>query len=419
MSGSRPWRQQQRPRITSDEVRFSEFAGVVNTRSRKDIGMKALWAGTNVFISDTKKVTRRAGYTAYRATGTVQAAYGETGNLYVVDNGSLLRLATQTDVRTLTTGLANKPYCWDDSNGDVYFVNGVDAGIARGDAYLPLRLTVPTISAITILSAATAPTTPSNMGATYTTATFRILATFITADGRETAPSEIVPVTGAPLTNLIRVTLSTGYVKTNIYCTEADGTVYRLVASTTGSIVTFNPQRGGEIYSTVNTQSLPVGVTHIAICKGRMFTAQYLPALRMSAIWISQPFAFHLWNQAKDMLPISGEVALLLWNNAGVLIGTTEHIYQYDEKTEEIVQLADYGVVPGVAGDLDAQNLAFFWTQRGICKAMPFENMTEQNVSMPPGLRAVGAVVYINGVQQFITVAQGGGEAFNQRKERT
>jgi hypothetical protein len=50
---------------------------------------------------------------------------------------------------------------------------------------------------------------------------------------------------------------------------------------------------------------------------------------------------------------------------------------------------------------------------------MPFKNLTEEQMSMPPGVHVASKLVYMDGKQQFITVTQGGGEAFNARKERT
>jgi hypothetical protein len=418
MTGSRPWRQATKPRITPDDAKFAEFTGVVNTRSRKDIGLKALYVGDNVVISDTKKVTRRDGYSPYISTGTVWAAYGGTGELYVVDNGVLQHVASPTDKRTLTSGLAHKPYTWDTINGDAYFANGVDAGITRGDEYLPWRLNVPAFSAVAAVSAASSDAS-LNMGEKYAQATFRVCATYETADGRETAPSEIVSLVAAPLTNLIRVSVAAGYARTNIYSTEADGTVFRLVASTTATTVTFNPARGGREFTTFNTASLPDGVTHVAFVGGRCFVGQYLQSLKQSVVWKSKAFAYHLFDTERDFITVAGELALLLWNNKGVLIGTDKNIYQWHEDTEELELLVNYGVMPGVAGDRDAESVAYFWTQRGICKAYPFENLTEKDVSMPPGARAVASMVYLNGMMQFVAVTQGSSTPFNKRKERT
>lgn len=417
MSGSRPWRQQLKPRITPDDAKFAEFTGVVNTRSRKDIGLKALYAGDNVVISDTKKIVRRSGYSTYLNSGAISAAYGGTGDLYVIDGGVLKRVLSPTDQRTLAAGFSSQPCTWDTINGDAYFVNGVDAGIARGDTYLPWRLDVPTVSGVSA-DAAGSGSGAYGMGASYTEALFRLCATYETEDGRETAPSDVVELRASPVTTIIRAAVSSGYARTNLYCTPADDPVFRLVATGSGAL-TFNPQRGGRTLTTLGTSSLPEGVTHVAFCKGQCFAGRYLPYARMSAVWVSQPLGFHLWNRSKDFLPVSGELALLLWNNKGVLIGTTQAVYQYNDVSGELEQLANYGVLPGIAGDTDAEGMAYFWTQRGICKAYPFENLTEKDVSMPTGTRAVAAMVYLNGMQQFIAVAQGDGVSFNPRKERT
>ena len=421
---SRPWRQQN-PRVTPDEQRFTEFSGVVNTRSRKDLGLKALYDGTNVVISDSKKVTRRDGYSILRSSN-VRSAYSCGGRLYIVDGSTLYHMASVLDMRVLTTGLTTGSteidnYHWDDINGDAFFANGVDAGICRGDAYLPWRLTTPTISGA--YCDTPQPTRGeeydigATMGATYDKATFRICATYETEDGRETAPSEVVVLRGSPLTNLIRVEIPPYYARTHVYTTAADGSNFQRAASTSAGTVTFNPTRTSREFDAFGTSSLPPGVTHIAFLKGRAYAAQYLPAGNQTVVWFSKPLAFHLWDLANDYLMLPGELSLMLWNNKGLLLGTTQAIYQYEEGGD-LEMLVDYGVVPGVAGDTDAEGMAYFWTERGICKAMPFENLTEKDVSMPAGLRATAALVYHNGQQQFIAVTQGTGDNFNSRTER-
>lgn len=418
---SRIWRQQN-PRVTPDEQRFTEFTGVVNTRSRKDLGLKELYDGTNVVISDTKKIVRRDGYSILRS-GNVRSAYSCGGKLYVVDGSTLYHMASVTDLRVLTTGLTGTDYHWDDINGDAFFANGVDAGICRGDAYLPWRLAVPAISGATVVSVGAGSSPAFNMGATYTEATFRICATYETADGRETAPSEVVVLRASPLTNLIRVEVLSNYAYTNVYVTSADGTAPQRVARQASTVagttitLTFNPARAGADLTHSGTGSLPAGVTHACFNKGRCFAARYLPEARQTVVWFSKPLAFHLWDLANDYLLLPGELSLMLWNNKGVLLGTTQAIYQYSDEGE-LEMLVDYGVVPGTAGDTDPEGMAYFWTERGICKAMPFENLTEKDISMPAGLRATASMVYHNGQQQFIAVTQGASDNFNSRTER-
>lgn len=411
---SRPWRQQN-PRVTPDEQRFTEFTGVVNTRSRKDLGLSSLYDGTNVVISDSKKIVRRDGYSVLRS-GNVRSAYSCGGRLYVVDGSTLYHMASVTDLRVLASGLTGTEYHWSDINGDAYFTNGAEAGICRGDAYLPWRLSVPTISGATVVSVGAGSNPAFNLGATYTEATFRVCATYETEDGRETAPSEVVVLRASPLTNLIRVEIPTAYARTNIYSTAADGANFQLVASTTSGAATFNPARSGREFDAFGTGSLPPGVTATAFHQGRAYAARFLREARQTVVWFSKPLAFHLWDLANDYLLLPGELGLMLSNNGGLLLGTTQAVYQYDgDKLEE---LCDYGVLPGVSGDTDAEGTAYFWTERGICKAMPFENLTEKDISMPAGLRVAAGMMYHNGQVQFITVTQGTGDTFNSRTER-
>lgn len=413
---SRGWRKQLTPRVVPDDpnTKFASFAGVVNTRSAKDIGMQDLSLGDNVLVTDTKKLVRRDGFTPY-IEGSVRSAFGCGSNLYVVIGADIYRSVSASDNHLLVSGLTGTSYSWDDINGEAYFVNGVEAGILAGDTFRPWRLASPSVPVVNVVSTGSAPVAVANVGGTYAAATFRICATYLTTDGRETAPSDFTEVVTTPYANLFTVAVPAAYARTNIYCTEPDGSVFRLVASTTNTVATFNPQVAGRELTTFGRFPLPEGVTDICFVKGVCFAAQYLPSLKQTVIWQSDPLAFHLFDVAEGFQSVSGEVGVLLWNNKGLLIGTTVAIYQY-HYDGQLEQLADYGVAPGSGGDTTAEGMAYFWTERGICKAYPFEPVTEANVSMPPGKIANATILYANGMQHFIAVTQGGGEPFNKRR---
>jgi hypothetical protein len=413
---SRPYRE---PRVTPDDKdgggKFTEFSGVVNTRSRKDLGLKALYVGDNVVISDSKKVTRRDGYSLYRA-GSIKSAFANADDLYVVDGTNLLH--TVGGDTTLLTGLTGQDYGWAEANGDAYFVNGVEAGILRGRNYRPWRLDPPVVTSVAVVDSGVAPTTAFGMGAAYVAALFRLCATYETADGRETAPSDVVELTAAPTAHTLSITVPTGYARTNIYCTEPDGAVFRLVNTTNNVTSTFNPARSGRELTTLGCSGLPTGVHKVEFFQGRCFAAEYIAQVDLSVVWISRPLAFHLFDQGSDFCVLPGKVGMLVWCNEGLLIGTSRKIFQYDEKGV-LNWLVNYGVIPGSAFDTDgAEQVAYFWTERGMCKAMPFENLTEKQLSAAPGLRAAVAVMYRNGMQQMVVVTQGGGNPFNARTER-
>lgn len=412
---SRGWRKQATPRVTPDEVKFASFAGVVNTRSPKDIGLSDIALGDNVVVTDTKKLLRRDGFSAY-IEGSVRSAFGCGDNLYVVIGDSIYRSVSATDLHLVVSGLTGTRYHWDDLNDEAYFVNGVEAGILAGDTFKPWRLDVPPTPTVDVVSTGVAPVVVANVGGTYTSATFRVCATYLTADGRETAPSDFAVVETTPYAALLRVTCPTAYARTNFYCTEPDGSVFRLLSSTTASTATFNPQASGRPLTTFGKFSLPNGVTHVCTTqKGVVLTAQYYPDLRQTLVFKSEPLGYHLWDIEEGYFAVPGEIGVFLEVAKGVVCGTTSGIwfYGFDGSFE---LLASYGVVPGFGGDTTPESVAYFWTTRGMCKAMPFENLTEANVSMAPGLAAYGGILYVNGMQQFVAVTHGGGEPFNQRR---
>jgi hypothetical protein len=53
--------------------------------------------------------------------------------------------------------------------------------------------------------------------------------------------------------------------------------------------------------------------------------------------------------------------------------------------------LVDYGAVKGDYAD--DNNRVLFWTEKGLCAGLPFENLTEQQLRVAPGFEASVAVI--------------------------
>lgn len=420
---TRPWR---KPRVTADDEapKFKEFAGLVNTQSEKDIGLRGLTVADNVLMSDSKKVFVRPGKSLYRA-GAIQTACAIGDRLYVVDGGVLQRIVSATDAHLLADGLTGRDYCWTEINGIAYFVNGVEAGVVSGDVFMPLRLAAPVIASVVASDPGTLPDTAFNLGRDYASATWRFCATYEASDGRETAPSDVYECVASPAVRLFTAAIPAppaGFVRTLVYVSEPDGTVFRLAATTTQDICSVAPARAKRELTTYGAFPLPDAVEQIAFFEGRMFVSQYFAAENQSVIWFSRAFAFHLYDMADDYIVVPGRVTMMLWVSKEVyskvhnwlLIGSTERVWQRNTEGG-LEELASYGVLPGIAGDVDPEGTAYFWTARGFCKMPPFQNLTEKVVGMPPGLRASTKIVYLAGMQQLITITQGGGTPFNVR----
>jgi hypothetical protein len=156
----------------------------------------------------------------------------------------------------------------------------------------------------------------------------------------------------------------------------------------------------------------------VEFCNGRAYLAEYIPQAGLSVVWISQPLAYTVFDQASDFWLLPGELAIMAKvNDESMVFATDQRVWNLTTDGR-LVELANYGAVPGDAFDSTADSTLYFWTQRGICKAMPFTNLTEANASMPPGVRATGCIAMRNGMQQMIVFTAGGGTPFNARTER-
>ena len=96
--------------------------------------------------------------------------------------------------------------------------------------------------------------------------------------------------------------------------------------------------------------------------------------------------------------------------DSALIVGTTKGIHAYS--ADGLQELADYGVPKGQHWSTDG-NRILFWTERGVCSAIPFTNLTEKYVSVAPGVRAGGCLVRSGGQKRYLSVIQQGGSAFN------
>lgn len=156
--------------------------------------------------------------------------------------------------------------------------------------------------------------------------------------------------------------------------------------------------------------TLPLGTSVIQFWGGRMYAAQYFPSENQTVVWASEPMGFHLFNLDSGFFMLPGQVLMLAPHDKALVVGTDAAIYSYDG--QKLAPLAEYGVVPGPHWSVDGERI-IFWTARGVCSALPFTNLTEQSVSVAPGVRAGGCVIRSGGQKRYVAVLQQGGSAFN------
>jgi len=158
--------------------------------------------------------------------------------------------------------------------------------------------------------------------------------------------------------------------------------------------------------------TLPLGTDVIQHWKGRMYAAQYFASENQTVVWFSEPMGFHLFNLDSNFFMVPGKVTMLAPHDAALIVGTDARVYAYSG--DKLDLLAEYGVVAGQHWQADGQRI-LFWSARGLCAALPFQNLTERQISVAPGVRAGGCIVRADGQKRYVALLQQGGVPFNQR----
>lgn len=230
-------------------------------------------------------------------------------------------------------------------------------------------------------------------------------------------------VDGGALKTFDGTTLASGLTSLPMYWAEANGDVYFNNGVDSGVIYQDNRVGPWRREATVNKylgadgqeleallDPLPLGTDVIQFWGGRMYVAQYMPTEDQTVVWFSLPLGFHLFSLDSDYFVVPGRVHMLAPHDDALIIGTSVKVHAYS--ASGLVELADYGVVPGQHWSMDDKRI-LFWTTRGVCAALPFTNLTEKSVSVAPGIQAGGTIVRQGGQKRYLVALQQGGSAFN------
>ena len=391
------------------DLKITRFKGLNTVSDPLDMGLAWLTTANNVDITDSGKIKRRGGFTSAIA-GSITGAYGTIDHqrAYYVAAGQLKAM----DATVLATGLRSSALSWAEFNDQVFYCNGLDSGIiCQDNSVLPWSWRSPDMPA---LAAVTGSLDPGK---------YDVVCTFVLEDGRETGPSDpaSIDIAAGQALQISGIQRIAGKI-TRVYVAPANSTVFSLAYSNSltgrtaivwdGSI----NDLGFELL-TDDMDPLPEGCTVIQAWKGRMYAAQYVAHEDVTVVWASEPLTPHLFDLDANYLTIPGEVLMMAPHSEGLVIGTDRRIHSYGAD-KSLTTLANYGVVPGWSWAIDHSEPAkpiYIWTQRGMCSALPFKNLTEGHVSVAPGTQAGAAVISADGQKKFVVALHAGGTAFNQR----
>lgn len=405
------------PGLDSDRnvKRMKGFAGLNNTADpmrgipgSQGVAPKTwelLQQADNVDLTNSGGAVVRDGYHPFISATKITGSFVtfDFNRFYIIDAGTLKRVHHDGSTIDLATGVTGDAH-WAELNDVVYLACDTRLEIHLDDTVTPWGVPVPDGGRLTAVSGRLPP------------GEYRVCFTFVDEHGREGGASPYLSVNvtdgGLSIEDIPRME---GYY-TFIYM-ASKGTAFNSLAGlpyTASS--TFVYAGEGYLGRELTTQFLdppPVGVSYIAAYTGRLYATQYLPDSKATVVWYSEPMGYHLFNLNDSFFMVPGRVVQMAADSDNLMLSTEERTFLYNQSGLE--QVASYGSVPGQHADLGPDGRLYFWTTRGLCRTTPFENLTESDVSVAPGVRAAGGVIQRHGYTNFVVALQHGGSPFNKR----
>lgn len=138
----------------------------------------------------------------------------------------------------------------------------------------------------------------------------------------------------------------------------------------------------------------------IGTYRSQLVIAAWEPEFDRSVLYFSRPDYPHEFRLERDYQLFAGKITLLA-NTANAFVIATDRAIYLDYYDRPIVRVAEYGVALG--GLLfDEYDMVWFWSERGLCKAAPFENITDKQLAITERQVVTGAVLTWQGSRYAI-----------------
>ena len=362
-------------------MKIDSFLGIHNTTSKRDIPDEALQDAVDVDITNSGGLIARNAATLSKSL-EIDAAYTTLDNVtYIVSGGHLYRVDASLGLYDLGETTATE---FADYQGYL-FTN--DAKQVYRNVVTDLVVPVPVAPQVAI-SAGSLPAGIYHVAMTYTN-----------ADQLEGGHSEIVTIEIDDNSDILVTPVDLAGYTTNVYMTDAGG-------STLYNVDDLIPLSESQYAA----NKFPAYADKIEYHEGRLYlTIQFG---EYTEVLFSKPNRFHLYDYESDYFVITGEVLDMKSTPSGLVIGTANAIYAYQDGV--VTQLADYGVVPGKSMVSMPDSSILIHSTRGICQALPFKNITEDHVSLPMGSKCAAVLMNSDGIQRYVGLHDGQGDAYNQ-----
>ena len=391
-------------------MKFGPFLGLDNMQEANALAVfdkgknsgQYLRHAINVDLDNSGKVRRRAGFSSFeQMTGAhslwsngVRTLFCRDSNLYEITDFSPYS-------ETLLTSLsADYAMSFDDTNGNIYFSNGADAG------RLLINEVTPGPWSLSVPSAPSVSTAPGSLLA----GSYLLSITFSNADGEESGASPVQRVVLSVDSDISIVVPSApaGATNVNIYLSARDGealTWHSTISPGPGS-ATISSTSTGHVLLQQHLAPQPAGQL-VAIHYARLLVAAG------SLLTYSQPRTPGKYLPSKGFIQFASRITNLVPTTGGVYVTTTEETFWLegaDISSASMLMIAPYGAAERSRFNLPDGVMVGWYSDAGVVVADPagsIKTIQDDHVATDISDTAAVLVEESKGITKLIVVLGG------------
>lgn len=364
--------------MTEQTALFSvrEFKGLNNRIDPTLLGMDWQLEASGVLLDNASRFVGQPIPVSVRSA--VDAYGARDGRLFVATVSRLYQLGANHEV-LMEWAITGAPFLWAEVGTALFLqsISSTETWAIYPDRVVPWAISLPQTPVVTALTSGSLPR------GTY-------LVAFVTemSDGRLSGRSVFASATvseNGGLSIVAPLTAPQG-ASTRVYVSDPDGEfpLFRGYAPLTWTLL---EPRGPVI---PDAAFPPPSANVLGMWRNRVVVAVWEADKERSVIYRSLPDTPHLFD-LRDFQLVAGRVGVIAEVPGGLVITTDRRIY-IDAINAPVQIVAEYGAPFGsVVWQDDGRVL--FWTDRGLCRAMPFENLTEKNLA--PDVRGEASVAML------------------------
>ena len=385
-----------------DVVKIAGFLGEHNISDEKSLPLGSLAISSNVDIDSEGLIATRDGFYLSEAFTNITASFttADERRMFIIDDGDLKFVNEDLTTYILKTSMSADYVKWIEVADFIFLSTG--HMITKDLDVLDWRIESPDQAQL------------GQVSGNLAQGQYQVVTTCRDFTGREGAASLLAVIDVPDLSGItVKPSYLNGY-DTIIYITDTNGEVfYQVGVAPIGSTVTI-ATTSMLVYpideQQLDAEPLPEQIGSITHYEGSVWASQYIDGV--SYLWRSKPYWWHLFDAHSDYITIAGKVTVIEGTPQGLFIGTDDEMFVYTAE-DSLVRLAEYGVVQGKPLARADDGRIYVWTKQGVCSLFPFENMTEDKVSLPSGCICSTSIIEKNGYEQFMVLNEGSGTAFN------